>query len=139
MQKKSITVITASLLLALGLVACDKPGPAEEAGKKIDKVTNEAEKKVSETVDKLEDKMAEQSTKNAQTWDDTEITARVKTDLLAEPGLKSMEISVDTIKGVVTLTGKVDSKVNAEKVVARTIGISGVKGVNNQLTVETVQ
>lgn len=64
MQKKSITVITASLLLALGLVACDKPGPAEEAGKKIDKVANEAEKKVSETVDKLEDKMAEQSTKN---------------------------------------------------------------------------
>ncbi len=139
MQKKSITVITASLLLALGLVACDKPGPAEEAGKKIDKVANEAEKKVSETVDKIEDKMAEQSTKNAQTWDDTEITARVKTDLLAEPGLKSMEISVDTIKGVVTLTGKVDSKANAEKVVARTIAISGVKGVNNQLNVETVK
>lgn len=139
MQKKSITVIAAALLLALGLSACDKPGPAEQVGKKVDQAANDAEKKVSETVDKLENKMAEQGAKNAQSWDDTEITARVKTDLLAEPGLKSMEISVDTIKGVVTLTGKIDSKINADKAVARTIAISGVKGVNNQLTVDTAK
>ena len=79
--------------------------------------------------------MSEQGAKSAQVLDDTEITSRVKAELLGEPGLKSMQISVDTIKGVVTLTGTVDSKANSVKAGARTMAIIGVREVNNQLVV----
>lgn len=135
MMKNKTTLIAASLLLALGLSACDKPGPAETAGKKMDQVASDTGKKLGETADKVEQKMTEQGEKTAQAFDDTEITAKVKAELLGEPGLKSMQISVDTIKGVVTLTGTVDSKANSDKARARTMAISGVKDVTNQLVV----
>lgn len=126
-------IITISILLAFGLTACDKPGPAEQAGKQLDQVASDTGKKIGDTVDKIENKMTEQGDKTAQVFDDTEITARVKAELLTEPGLNSMHISVDTIKGVVTLTGTVDSKANSDKAGTRTMAINGVKEVNNQL------
>jgi osmotically-inducible protein OsmY len=134
MQSKTALLIL-SLLAAIGLSACNKPGPAEQAGKKVDQVASDTEKKLSDTVTKVENKASEQGTKTAQAWDDTEITAKVKAELLAEPGLKSMQISVDTIKGVVLLTGTVDTKANSDKAKARTMAIAGVKDVNNQLVV----
>jgi len=135
MKQNKTTLIAISLLLALGLSACNKPGPAEQAGKKIDEVASDTSKKVSETVDKYENKMTEQGAKSAQSWDDTEITAKVKAEFLGEPGLKSLQISVDTVKGVVTLTGTVDSKANSDKARARAMSISGVRDVVNQLVV----
>ncbi|MBS1131177.1 MAG: Transport-associated protein [Proteobacteria bacterium] len=134
MQNKS-TFIAVSLLLALGLSACDKPGSAEKAGKKMDQVASDTGKTVGDTVGKVEKKMTEQGEKTAQVFDDTEITAKVKAELMGEPGLKSMQISVDTIKGVVTLSGTVDSKANSDKARARTMAISGVKDVTNQLVI----
>jgi osmotically-inducible protein OsmY len=135
MMQSKTTLITISLLAAIGLSACDKPGPAEQAGKKMDQVATDTGKKVGNTVDKVENKVTEQGAKTAQAWDDTEITTKVKSELLAEPGLKSMQISVDTLHGVVTLTGTVDTKANSDKAKARTMAIAGVKDVNNQLVV----
>ncbi|NTV70267.1 MAG: BON domain-containing protein [Azonexaceae bacterium] len=139
MMQSKTNVIAISLWLALGLSACDKPGPAEQAGKKMDQAASDTGKKVSETVDKYENKMTEQGAKNAQSWDDTEITARVKAEFLGEPGLKSMQISVGTSKGVVTLTGTVDSKANSDKAKARAMAISGVRDVTNQLVVASAK
>jgi hyperosmotically inducible periplasmic protein len=135
MMQSKTTLISISLLLALGLGACNKPGPAEQAGKKLDQAATDTEKKAGDTVNKAENKASEVSANTAQAYDDTEITTKVKAEFLAEPGLKSMQISVDTIKGVVTLTGTVDSKANSDKAKARTMAISGVKDVNNQLVV----
>lgn len=139
MKQNKTPLIAISLLLALGLSACDKPGPAEQAGKKIDEVASDTSKKVGDTVDKVENKMTEQGAKSAQSWDDTEITAKVKAEFLGEPGLKSLQISVDTIKGVVTLTGTVDSSANSDKAKARAMAISGVRDVVNQLVVTSAQ
>lgn len=139
MMQSKTTFIAISLFLALGLSACDKPGPAEQAGKKLDQAASDTGKKVGETVDKLENKMTEQGVKSAQSWDDTEITAKVKAELLGEPGLKSLQISVDTVKGVVTLTGTVDSKANSDKAKARAMAISGVRDVTNQLVVTSAK
>jgi len=138
MMQSKITLITISLLLALGLSACNKPGPAEQAGKKMDQAASDTGKKVGETFDKFENKMTEQGAKSAQVFDDAEITTRVKAEFLAEPGLKSLQISVDTIKGVVTLSGKVDSKASSDKAKARAMAISGVREVTNQLVVTSV-
>jgi len=134
LQRKPV-LIAASLFLALGLSACDKPGPAEKAGKKMDQVASDTGKKVGDTVDKVEQKMSEQGTKTAQAFDDTEITAKVKAEILAEPGLKSLQISVDTTRGVVTLSGAVDSMSSIDKARLVAAAVKGVKEVDNKLVV----
>lgn len=127
-------MIGAALLLALGCVACEKPGPAEQAGKKIDQSIDEAAKKIDAVVDKADRKMGEESTKTTQAMADTEITARVKASIFAEPGLRSLQISVDTTQGVVTLSGAVDSAENSERASALARAVAGVKSVENKLT-----
>lgn len=126
-----------STLLVLGLAACDKaPGPAESAGKKIDQTVQDAGKKIGETVDKVGEKMAVQGEKAEIAIDDTEITTKVKAAIFAEPGLKTLQISVETVKGVVTLSGSVDSAPNSDKAKALAGTVSGVKEVNNQLAIK---
>ena len=64
---------------------------------------------------------------------DSAITTKVKTALLTEKGIPSTSISVSTYESHVTLSGTVDSaaiKEHAGKVVS---GVSGVKGVQNNL------
>jgi len=126
-------LIAIALLLAAGLSACDKPGPAEKAGKQIDQTASEAGKKIGETVDKAEKIASEQSAKTVQAVDDTEITTKVKTAIFSEPGLKTLQISVDTVKGVVTLSGTVDSQASSDRARAVTGAVAGVREVINKL------
>jgi hyperosmotically inducible periplasmic protein len=135
MTHSKLKLIAISLLLAAGLTACDKPGPAEKAGKAMDRTASDAKNKIGDTVDKAEKKMTEQSAKAGQAIDDTEITARVKAAVFAEPGLKTLKISVDTVKGVVTLTGTVDSQTNSDKARTLAAAVADVRDVSNKLVV----
>jgi hyperosmotically inducible protein len=68
--------------------------------------------------------------------DDTAITTKVKTAILGEPGLKSLQIGVQTYQDVVQLSGFVDndqSRIRAGQVAA---AVSGVKTVRNNLVVK---
>lgn len=122
------------LASVLGVSACDSnPGPAEQAGKSIDQSMDKAGKKIDEAAAKVDQQVSEQSSKTGQAIDDTEITTKVKAAIFAEPGLKSLQISVDTIKGIVTLSGSVDSSANAEKVTLLAQGVAGVISVDNKL------
>lgn len=123
------------LLLAsvIGVTACDSnPGPAEQAGKSIDQSMDKAGKKIDEAAAKVDKKISEQSSKTGQAIDDTEITTKVKAAIFAEPGLSSLQISVDTVKGVVTLSGSVDTSSNAEKATMLAQAVDGVVSVDNQ-------
>jgi hyperosmotically inducible protein len=68
--------------------------------------------------------------------DDSAITAKVKTALLEDPGLKSLSVSVETYRGVVLLSGFVNSPVQIEKAVSTARGVSGVQSVKNDLHVK---
>jgi osmotically-inducible protein OsmY len=62
--------------------------------------------------------------------DDTVITTKVKAAILDEPGLKSAEINVETFKGVVQLSGFVNSSediATATKVARTVAGVTSVK------------
>ena len=74
--------------------------------------------------------------KNLAKLDDAEITARVKSAIYSEPGLKTLKISVDTVKGVVTLTGSVESQSNFDRVRTLAETVAGVKEVENYLKVK---
>ena len=67
------------------------------------------------------------------TMDDAEITTKVKAGIFAEPGLKSLQIGVDTIKGVVTLSGSVDSWPSSDRAKTLAGAVAGVKEVKNLL------
>jgi hyperosmotically inducible protein len=132
---ENFKLIGFSLLLALGLTACNKPGPAETAGKKFDQTVEEANKKIGEAADKTGEKMAEQSEKAGVAINDATITAKVKAAIFNEPGLKTLQISVDTVKGVVTLNGTVDSQQSSDKAKALAAAVSSVKEVENRLVI----
>lgn len=65
--------------------------------------------------------------------DDSAITTKVKTALLNEPELKSIEISVETFKGQVQLSGFVSSQASIDKAVKVAQGVGGVTSVKNDL------
>jgi osmotically-inducible protein OsmY len=121
------------LLCMAGFAACDEPGPAQTAGKKIDQTVNDAGKHISDSADKVADKIEEQRDKAGVEINDTEITAKVKAAIFAAPGLKTFQISVDTIKGVVTLSGSVDTLASGELAKALAGAVAGVSRVRNQL------
>ena len=133
---ESFKLIGISILLAVGLSACDKPGPAETAGKKIDQTVDKAGKAIGDATDKASVKLGEQGNKAGVAIEDTEITAKVKAAIFAEPGLKTLQISVDTIKGVVTLSGSVDTPSNSDRSKALAGTVMGVKEVRNLLVVK---
>ena len=129
----------ASLLLVVGLTACEKPGPAESAGKKIDETLDKAGKKTGEATDTAGEKLSEQGTKAGVVIDDSAITAKVKAAILDEPGLKTLQISVTTVNGVVTLSGSVDSRSKSDRAKALVGAVAGVKTVQNRLVVTPPQ
>ncbi len=125
-----------ALLVVAGLTACDKPGPAESAGKKIDQTANDAGKAIANATGKVGDKMLEQTAKTGVAIDDAEITAKVKASIFAEPGLKTLQISVDTVKGEVTLSGSADSQASSDRVKSLAAAVAGVTQVHNRLVVK---
>jgi len=57
----------------------------------------------------------------------------VKAAIFNEPTLKSAEINVETFKGVVQLSGFVNSRADIDKAAAVARGVSGVKSVKNDM------
>ena len=66
-------------------------------------------------------------------FDDTAITAKVKSAVLNEPTLKSAEINVETFKGVVQLSGFVRSQADINQAVEVARHVTGVKSVKNDM------
>ena len=132
----NVKLIGISLLLVVGLAACNKPGPAETAGKKVDESVDKAGQKIGDTAESVGDKMSAQSAKAGVAIDDAEITTKVKAAIFAEPGLKTLQISVDTVKGVVTLTGSVNSHANSDRAKALAAAVADVKMVENRLVIK---
>jgi len=69
--------------------------------------------------------------------DDAAITTKVKTAVLAEPGLKSLQINVDTKNAVVTLAGSVDSPALRDRATQIASSVAGVRQVEDKLEVKS--
>jgi osmotically-inducible protein OsmY len=68
--------------------------------------------------------------------DDSVITTKVKSQLAVDDFLKSFQISVETYKGSVQLSGFVNSQEAVDKAVKIARGVQGVKSVKNDLIVK---
>ena len=69
--------------------------------------------------------------------DDTVVTTKVKSALLADADIKSFDLKVETRKGVVQLSGFVDSQAQVERAIAATRAVAGVMSVENGVTLKT--
>src|ERR1700758_3064023 len=97
MNVKPALLVAALAATALVSVGCQQRS-GETVGRNVDQATEKMEAKTSQAADKV-----------AVAADDTAITAKVKAAILAEPGLKTLQINVDTKDATVTLTGNVDN------------------------------
>jgi osmotically-inducible protein OsmY len=68
--------------------------------------------------------------------DDSVITTKVKSLIAADDFLRSFQISVETYKGIVQLSGFVGSQGAVSKAGEIAIGVQGVKSVKNDLIVK---
>jgi hyperosmotically inducible protein len=68
--------------------------------------------------------------------DDASVTGRVKTALLADPGIKSFDISVVTFKGEVQLTGFVNNQEQIEQAGKLASAAEGATSLKNELMVK---
>jgi hyperosmotically inducible protein len=69
-------------------------------------------------------------------FDDSIITTKVKATIVGDPKLKALDISVETFKGVVQLSGFVNTSEAAAKAVELARRVKGVRQVNNSLIVK---
>jgi hyperosmotically inducible protein len=68
--------------------------------------------------------------------DDSVITTKVKSLLAGDDFLKSFQISVETYKGIVQLSGFVDSQQTVDKASQISSSVKGVVSVKNDLIVK---
>jgi len=68
--------------------------------------------------------------------DDSAITAKVKADLLADDILKGFQVSVETYKGIVQLSGFVDTQATKDRASSIVSKVAGVKEVKNNIIVK---
>ncbi len=113
--------------------AGDSGKMAQPGGQAADKMAQPG----SQAVDKMAAQGGQAADKIAGAADDTAITAKVKAAILAEPGLKSLQINVDSKGGTVTLSGNVASDNLRDRAKQIAMGTDGVKNVVDNLTVKS--
>lgn len=144
-QHNRLTVLAAAAaaMVALALSACDQspssrntsavtpprstePSTMSPATTPSDTASSSSTTTPSTAMDSTGDRVA-------GAVDDAAVTTKVKAALLAEPGLRSMDIHVDTKDGVVTLTGSPDTAASRDRAVVIARNVAGVKDVVDQM------
>lgn len=122
----SSLVALAFTFLAAGSAIADTSNTVNKVSNTIDS----AGKKIEESVDKGVKSVDQFS-------DDSAITAKVKKAFLEDRTLSSHDISVETDKGIVTLSGFVDSTEKQTQAVKVAGEVKGVKSVNDKLNIKS--
>ncbi len=141
-MKKYIALVSLALAGGLAVSACESPrNPANPVPQEQPPTVNGDATPPTSSDDSAKMAMSDSSADSAslkstgKVIDDTWITTKTKTALLAESDLKASGIQVETHDGVVALTGKVPSAAHSKKATMVARGIEGVTDVDNKLTV----
>ena len=102
----------------------------EEAGERTGAALEEAGEQVEQAAEELERRAGPVAA-------DAAITARVKAKLAADPEVAAVHIDVDTLDGVVTLSGRVESSAVRDEADKLARGTEGVRELVNNLIVGT--
>lgn len=123
MTTNRLLTLTLGTAAVLGALACS---PRDR-----DEVTNAARNAGSEARQKTQ----VAANRAEQTIDDSVITTKVKTALLADSTVKGLNISVETVGGTVTLSGTAATQAERTQAEAVTTTVEGVRNVVNRINV----
>ena len=126
----SVAAVSAVLLLSAG---CDRKEDTT-AGEKVDNAVATTQQETHAAANTVENK----AENVGQTIDDAAITTALKGKYVLDDELKAHDINVDTVNGVVTLTGAAPSQPAIDRATSIAKTVDGVKDVQNQLTVKAV-
>ncbi len=133
-------LLGAATVASLALIAagCNQQGhPAETTGQKIDRAAQTAGQQIDRAGSEAAEKSKVAAAKAAAILDDAALTAKVKAALFAEPGLKTLQLEVETHGGVVTIAGSVDSPVLRQRAIEIAGAMLGVHQVVDKLVVKS--
>ncbi len=114
---------------AVDNVAARADRATDNVAARTDRATDNAAARTERTADVA-------AAKTGKVVADSIITTKVKADLFKEPELSAMAIHVETEKGVVMLSGFVDSKADADKAVRLAKSVEGVTQVKSAIKVK---
>jgi osmotically-inducible protein OsmY len=146
--RTSSFVLAAALASALSLAACNRspstpsgtssapPPSTSSAGTDAKRAAEDATASANRAADKAGEAANRAADKTGQAASDSAITAKVKAALIAEPGLDSLDIHVDTKDGAVTLSGNVDAPAKRDRAKQVATAVEGVRNVVDNLTVK---
>ena len=118
-----LLTLSLSTVAVLGAVACS-PRDREEVSSSARNTASEARQATTSAANKAE-----------MVIDDSVITTKVKSALLADSTVKGLNISVDTVGGTVTLSGTAASQAERTQAEALAASIEGVRNVVNRISV----
>jgi len=124
-----------ALMAAITLLsACDKT--ESTAGQQVDRAISATERAAADMT--AEARAAAEKAKQSVTATaaDISITAKVKADLAADPGLNALRIDVDTRDGRVALSGTAPTETARERAATLAKAVQGVLEVDNRLLIE---
>lgn len=124
----SVVAVSAIVLLSAG---CNRKDETT-AGEKVDNAVATTKQETKDAGNYVENKSAGA----VQTIDDAAITTALKGKYVIDSDLKAIDINVDTVNGVVTLTGAAPNAAAVEKATTIAKTVDGVTDVKNQLTVK---
>lgn len=131
MSMKLTVLAVALAAAALATVGCEQRS-ADNVGRSVGQATDKMQSQTSQAADKV----AAATDKAAIVADDVAITAKVKAAILAEPGLKSLQINVDTKDATVTLSGSVENDMLRDRAKQIAMATEGVRNVVDNLSVK---
>jgi len=133
------TTLLACILAGTALVTagCGNRTPGDTTSQKVDRAADKVASATERAGDKVASATERAATKTGAAVEDATITTKVKSAVLAEPGLKTLQIGVDTKEGVVTLSGTVDTPVLKEKAMQIAQQVDGVRSVVDNLAIKT--
>jgi osmotically-inducible protein OsmY len=135
--KLGAAVVVGAALVTFTLVGCNRRDDSQTAGQKVDSAMAKADEKAEAAKAELKrdaDKVKETAGRAVSAVEDTAITAGIKAKLAADPGLKALDISVETTAGRATLRGKAPDAASKARATQLAADVSGVTSVDNQLT-----
>lgn len=131
----AITLVSSLALLAVGCDRSDKEPAANTTDNTTEQKYDNAVAETKQEARDLGNTLERKADQAGQAIDDVAITTSIKGKYLADDTLKGLDISVETDKGVVKLTGSVQSEAAREHATAIAKGVDGVVNVNNELKV----
>lgn len=132
MIDRRLKLLPLALLAALAIAACER---SEQAKERSEAAWKEAKQTAAKAAEEVKQKTKEAGDTTKQIAEDTAVTAKVRTALLAEKNVKSADIAVETFQGKVILRGSVPDRSQAELAEKVAKAVDGVKALDNRLTV----